>query len=270
MASNDPPETLVLHTDLLGRNLEALALDRLREYEPPEGYYLAFSGGKDSIVILDLAKRAGVKFDAHYNCTTVDPPEVMDFIRTFPEVEFHKPPRGMFSLIPEKGFPMRQARWCCNAMKEGTGLDAGRIIVTGVRWAESARRAQRRMFDACNRDRGGGFFLHPIIDWSHEDVWAYIRGHGVRYCSLYDEGWRRIGCVLCPFSRETEKERKRWPKFDRAYRLAFHRLWANRRATDPTWGDRWADADDMYEWWLRRDVKHEKGSRVEGQCVLFE
>ena len=54
-----------------------VAIDRIKTFEPPEGYYVAFSGGKDSVVILDLVKRSGVKFDAHYNITGIDAPESM-------------------------------------------------------------------------------------------------------------------------------------------------------------------------------------------------
>ena len=57
------------------RPKDEIAIDRLREFEPPEGYYVAFSGGKDSITVLDLVRRSGVKYDAHYSLTTVDPPE---------------------------------------------------------------------------------------------------------------------------------------------------------------------------------------------------
>lgn len=81
-----------------------LAIRRIKLHEPPEGYYVAFSGGKDSCVILDLVKRAGVKFDAHINLTTVDPPEVIRFVRQqYPEVIMEKPQISMKKLIEKKG-----------------------------------------------------------------------------------------------------------------------------------------------------------------------
>ena len=66
----------------------------------PEGYYLAFSGGKDSVAIYGLAKMAGVRFTAHYHLTTVDPPELVRFIRKdYPEVQVEKPELTMWELI---------------------------------------------------------------------------------------------------------------------------------------------------------------------------
>ena len=83
-----------------------VAIDRIKTFEPAEGYYVAFSGGKDSVVILDLVKRAGVKFDAHYNITGIDPPELYYFIRDqHPEVERHRPEMTMWSLIVKKMMP---------------------------------------------------------------------------------------------------------------------------------------------------------------------
>lgn len=135
-----------------------IAIDRLKAFEPKEGYYLAFSGGKDSQCIYHLAKMAGVKFDAHYSVTTVDPPELMRFIRDqYPDVEWeyhywpddpkynHKSGKRrqitMWNLIANHTIPpTRQARYCCSQLKETGG--AGRLVVTGVRWAESVRRKQ--------------------------------------------------------------------------------------------------------------------------------
>jgi phosphoadenosine phosphosulfate reductase len=70
------------HIDGYVRDKVAIAIDRLRAFEPEEGYYLAFSGGKDSQCIYHLAVEAGVKFEAHYNVTGIDPPELVQFIRT--------------------------------------------------------------------------------------------------------------------------------------------------------------------------------------------
>ena len=124
-----------------------LAIRRLKAFEPQEGYYVAFSGGKDSQCIYHLCKMAGVKFDAHYNVTSVDPPEVVRFIKkNYPDVHFDYPrdKNGkvvtMWNLIPRKQMPpTRLARYCCEWFKESSGK--GRLTVTGVRWAESANRA---------------------------------------------------------------------------------------------------------------------------------
>ena len=101
-----------------------LAIRRIKLHEPPEGYYVAFSGGKDSCVILDLVKRAGVKFSAHLNITTVDPPEVLKFVRqNYPEVTMEKPKISMKKLIEKKGIlPTRLARYCCAEFKERGGI----------------------------------------------------------------------------------------------------------------------------------------------------
>lgn len=120
------------------------AIERLKAFEPLDGYYLAFSGGKDSVVIKALADMAGVKYDAHYNITTVDPPELVQFIREHhPDVKFDRPKITMWRLIPKKRIPpTRLVRYCCEVLKEGGGT--GRFVVTGIRWAESNRRKINR------------------------------------------------------------------------------------------------------------------------------
>jgi phosphoadenosine phosphosulfate reductase len=98
------------------------SIDRLKAFEPPEGYYLAFIGGKDSQCIYHLAKEAGVNFDAHYNLTTVDPPELVRFIKTnYPDVSIDLPKESMWKLIEKKGLPTRLKRWCCTELKERGG-----------------------------------------------------------------------------------------------------------------------------------------------------
>lgn len=136
-----------------------LAIQRLKAFEPPEGYYLAFSGGKDSQTVYHLAKKAGVKFDAHYAVTSVDPPELIRFIKqNYPDVKFERKhdkdgnPITMWSLIPAQRMPPTQiARYCCAKLKETDGK--GRFVVTGVRASESP-----------NRKANGGIIKVPFSD----------------------------------------------------------------------------------------------------------
>ena len=115
-----------------------------------KGYYLAFSGGKDSVVIKALADMAGVKYDAHFRLTSVDPPELVRFIKdkyTDVHIDIPRYKSGddsgkqitMWNLIPRKKMPpTRLARYCCAYLKEDGG--DGRMCITGVRWAESVNR----------------------------------------------------------------------------------------------------------------------------------
>ncbi len=137
----------LVETTLFGtEDKVANSIEALQSFEPPEGYYVAFSGGKDSVVVKALCDMAGVKYDAHYSVTSVDPPELVQFIKEYyPDVirEIPRDDQGnaitMWSLIPQKMYPpTRLARYCCEALKEAGGY--GRFTVTGVRWAESRNR----------------------------------------------------------------------------------------------------------------------------------
>jgi len=242
------------------------AIERLKTFEPDEGYYLAFSGGKDSIVIKQLAIESGVKFDAHYNDTTIDPPELRIFIkRLHADVEWHKPEVPFLIEMVKRGFPMRQRRWCCDEYKEQGGDD--RIVMTGVRWAESSNRGKRRMVEQCYRKKNRTF-LHPIIDWSDKDVWDFIHLRELLCCSLYDEGFSRIGCILCPLAKKSSrmKESKRYPNMTRGFIRAFEKL---HKRKDPEVVKRWADGEEMFWWWLTGEG-HEKDDIDTDQIMLFE
>ncbi len=249
-----------------------VAIDRIRQFEPPEGYYVAFSGGKDSVVVLDLVKRAGVKFDAHYNLTTVDPPELVYFIREHhSDVLWERPKETMWQLIARKGMlPLRTRRYCCEVLKEGGGK--GRVVVTGVRWGESVRRSKRRMIETCMTDNSKRFF-HPIIDWTESEIWQYIRQNNVHYCKLYDEGFRRLGCILCPMEtniQNIERYIKKWPKFYEAYKRAAEKAYPKMVETRIKNGLdlRFSTWQEWFEWWVWERNKSAKEDP--DQTVMFE
>lgn len=240
-----------------------VAIARLRIFEPSGGYYLAFSGGKDSVVLHDLAEQAGVKFDAHYNITGIDPPELVYFIRQhYPGVTWERPLEPIWHLVEKKGLPRRHARFCCEYLKEHTG--GGRVVATGIRRQESVRRKRRAMVETC-RWMKAKMFLHPIIDWTAAEVWEYIRGEGLPYCHLYDEGFHRLGCVLCPMTtaKQTARDRARWPKIADAWFRACQRFY--QRGT--VGSQRWASAEEMFEWWLSRKAIRDEAA--DGQAGMF-
>jgi len=262
---------VLIENTLFGeRDKVKIAIDRLQAFEPPEGYYLAFSGGKDSQCIYHLAKEAGVKFDAHYNLTTVDPPELIYFMReNYPDVIIDRPQTTIWRLIEKRGLPTRMARFCCSELKEHGGQ--GRICVTGVRWAESARRKNsRNTFEVVRHGKGNSILfndnddgrlgfencvrkgkrvVNPIIDWSDEDVWDYLNNGGIKHCCLYDEGFTRLGCIGCPLSANMARELLRYPKFSDAYKRALERHIKHREKTGRK--QSFKTVDDYWNWWLK-------------------
>jgi len=213
--------------------------------------YLGFSGGKDSVVIYDLAKRSGIKFTTIYSNTTIDPPGTMRFIREhFPDVEIHQPKESFFSLVRRKGLPTRQTRFCCEVLKEQAGI--GRNTILGVRSAESRQRQGRDYIQCDNRkSQKGAKLIYPIYDWSDDDVWDYIKRHKLPIAPCYHDGCVRLGCVACPLTSIPKRklEYSLYPKFYDATKKAIgigmqnNPQWKLTVATD-------GDAEVAMKWWL--------------------
>lgn len=232
----------------------------------PDGFYLAFSGGKDSQTLFHIAEMAGVKFKAHMNFTSVDPPEVVSFVkRNYPQVERIPPRISIYEMAKKKHIlPTRLIRWCCAEYKEISG--AGSVTLLGIRHEESARRAKRNefeigrevstQFDQWNNDKeqsvtcvGGKdkIMLSPIIQWTEKDVWEFLNKSGIPHCKLYDCGYRRIGCILCPMSQywQKVKEIKDFPHVKQKWIATIQWLIDN--------GDidhNFNDAELGFRWWI--------------------
>lgn len=267
---------MIHQLNLYGKDRVEVAIERIKTFEPKEGYYLAFSGGKDSVVVKALMDMAGVKYDAHYNITSVDPPELVRFIKEYhPDVarDYPRDKDGkvvtMWNLIGKNRIPpTRLVRYCCASLKESQG--EGRFNVTGVRKAESVRRAatraglelsdtktrRRERYDVDNIDEEmlrtcqlkRQRVLNPIIDWSTEDVWEFIHEYNIPYCSLYDEGFTRLGCIGCPMggSKGQMKNFERYPKYKALYLKAFEKMIKN-RVNDKY---KLETPEKVMDWWL--------------------
>lgn len=191
-------------------------------------------------------------------------------------------------------------RYCCAVLKESHGK--GRVTMTGVRWAESTNRKAthgvaniqgkpkatrdladeyganyklnrhgeiimnddndeaRRMVEHCYRTQKT--MVNPIVDWTDEDVWDFIKGEKIPYCRLYDTGHDRLGCVGCPLGgfAAQKRELKEYKCFANLYIAAFDEMLKVRRAKGKNdftgW---WKDAQFVMNWWQGNFDGVEKG-----------
>lgn len=234
---------------------------------------VAYSGGKDSDVILELTRMAGIKYRAIYKNTTIDPPGTIKHCKEN-GVEVMQPKKRFFELIAENAFPNRFARFCCRYMKEYKVLDK---VIMGVRRAESTKRAARYSeptecrFYGSKKEHAEAFY--PILDWTDDDVVAFIEAQGIKLHPLYyrEDGsidpTRRLGCMCCPLAstRKRIESFKQYPGMVRAYIRAGQKF----RDTHPDAKTTGMYAN-VYEWFVR-DVFFENQAKFEeSRDGLFE
>lgn len=173
---------------------------------------VCFSGGKDSEVILELAKMSGINYRAIYKNTTIDPPKTISHCKS-KGVEIMQPKISFFDLIKKKGFPTRRARFCCEELKEYKILD---VAIQGIRRCESVARAKRYSEPQVCRFYGSKkncvSVILPILDWSDKDVEEFIKERNIQCHPLYyDEKGnfhveKRLGCMACPLQSDNGKQ----------------------------------------------------------------
>ena len=280
---------------------EQKAIARIRlAAQMSERYYkkpvlLCYSGGKDSDVLLELAKRSGAKFEVQHSLTTVDAPPTIYHIRdVFTRLEdagikckVDKRKTTMWKLIVRKKYPpTRLARYCCEELKEQAGKN--RHILTGVRWSESKSRKGRGIFEDINADKSKKIILsnddddrrllterceilaktvtNPVIDWENKDVADYISSEKIDINPLYCQGYNRIGCIGCPMAgrKMRLKEFADFPAYKKAYIRAFDKMIDARKSSGLGVNEKWTSGRGVFEWWM------ENPDYIDGQMSFFQ
>lgn len=271
-------------------DLEQTAIERLkmatdmslRLYKRP--LMIAYSGGKDSDVLLHIARRAQIPCEVVHSLTTADAPETVRHVRKVfaglehdgikCSIDVHRQPDGtcttMWGLIPQQGVPpTRLMRYCCAKLKETAGTN--RWIATGVRWAESAARKKRGLLENITKNKSerlilmsdnderrmmmescqlkGSRAVNPIIDWQTKDVLDYCEEQKIMLNPLYDRGMRRVGCIGCPMAGAARKEQfAMYPKYKDMYMRTFARMLQARK--DKGLRTQWETPADVWHWWM--------------------
>ena len=203
-----------------------------KKYDQP--IEVAYSGGKDSDVILQLAKEAGIKYRAIYKNTTIDPPGTIAHAKEM-GAEMRYPDKTFFELVAKMGLPNRRTRFCCKFLKEYKVLDK---VIVGVRAAESTARAARyteptqcRIYSKTERVEQ----IFPILDWTDKDVADFIADRNIKCAPVYydEQGKfrveRRLGCMCCPmmYYKKRIAAFKQYPGMVRQYIRNLQKFWDN-------------------------------------------
>lgn len=279
------------HSISLIQRAEATAL-RYRS----EGFHVAFSGGKDSQVLLKLTQLAGVRYTAEHNLTTIDPPENVHFIREhYPSVQIIRPELSFWRLcLKYRMLPNRRMTFCCHDQKELTNEHS--VTLTGVRRAESARRSNRPEVYLQTRRRHPEFTqgtldeftkyqeivvdclrgkdkltINPILYWSDDDVWDFIHEYDLPVNPLYTKGCTRVGCLFCCLAnyKHIKREVEQYPRYYQAFLRLISRI---RQANLQVKGvDYWAgltDEEYFWTWAQKKSLDKARQEKAQGTFIL--
>lgn len=223
------------HLQVLGKN----AINTIRGIISKKEYknlpvYVSFSGGKDSLVVLDLA-RSSLKqreLKAFFLNTGIEFPETVEFVRNFcreREISLIEANAGstFWEQVGKFGPPAKDFRWCCKVCKLASAgdfdtqkeassrkgnidvaynSDVAYLTIDGKRKHESFSRA-RIAASETNPFVPAQLNIFPIRDWKAIEVWLYIHWRQLSYNPLYELGFERVGCWLCPSALAAEYAR---------------------------------------------------------------
>lgn len=191
-------------------------------------FYVAFSGGKDSVVALDLVQRAlpHNAFKVFFGDTDMEFPTTMSLVDAISQqcaidhIDFQvaKAPVAADKSWDVFGPPARKVRWCCTVHKTAPVINrinelydkkfVRTMMITGVRGDESASRSDYDEL-SMGKKMAGQFSFHPILEWSSAEIYLHIYANNLLLNEAYKYGFNRVGCIMCPNSSEKHEYMKR-------------------------------------------------------------
>lgn len=222
-----------------------------------DGVYVAFSGGKDSTVLLDIVRKSYPGVIGVFNDTGLELPEIKKFVKETDNIVTIRPKTPFHKVIEKYGWPviskaqseyidnyrntksekLKDKRWngfigrngrtknykisekwkfmvnapfkisdkCCAKLKKDPAKqfekDTEKKVILGIMGSESYSRS---VMPKCNIYDSKRPISKPILHWNEDDIWAYIKKYNIKYCSAYDKGWKRTGCIFCMYGVQRE------------------------------------------------------------------
>ncbi|ABP51606.1 MULTISPECIES: phosphoadenosine phosphosulfate reductase family protein [Pyrobaculum] len=267
------PSTLAEAAELNREHIERRAQEAVEfikavaeKYKKP--VVVSYSGGKDSLVALDLTARSGLKFYVYFNDTGLEPPETYENLKAVEErygVEVIVGAAGQrfWEAMEKFGPPARDYRWCCKVIKLGPTTEAlksrfpqGYISVVGQRGAESFVRAKTPRVSP-SKWVAGSVVAAPLQEWTALEVWLYIFLHKLPYNRAYERGFDRLGCVVCPANEMAELVlvKEAYPEIYGKMEVALRRWHTEEEVKWGLWRWRGKIPGDVARW-----VKREEGA----------
>ena len=161
-------------------------------------------------------------------------------------------------LIQIHGKPKQMAKMADEIGVEYKTIDKKRSIIMSDDNDES-----RRMVEHCYRTTSTT--INPIIDWTDDDVWEFLRHYGCKSNPLYGCGFKRVGCIGCPMAgKRRYTEFRLYPKYKNNYIKSFDRMLTERKRRNMQYKLDWQSGKDVFKWWMQEDINQITFDDLEG------
>lgn len=196
----------ILHQEVLNYNNISFVKDHLNKIKWSKKiikiaisffHVLSVSGGKDSLVLLHIAKSISSNINSYMFHNEREPDEACLLARKVdPNIVMLSAYPGWRTYVKLWGEPTRAMRWCTRVLKVDVSKSLKTdVVITGSRSDEAKGRKERGYFGFWKSQ----VYFHPLYFFTTRDIWFYSGSHQIEQWSGYLNGYKRMGCIPCPF-----------------------------------------------------------------------